>query len=291
MADGRWSRSGRRSAMGVTTRTREVLASVSLTGVLLIAAGAAVLAQDASQAPGSSGTALSPTGPSPTATWSPSWSPAPPSASDRIIRDEFEETGPWWTGSDEVGSSSIAGDAMHWTIDQKHRSIWDSVELPTVLDRVRVDASVLVDEGSGGGGPLCAGSDVGERALWAGINGDGEWLVGRIADTHLQVIDRGEIPFVRRHDVPSGAPYPLLVTLECTSDPLDGDRATVWVSGIQVADVVDDPVGPYQRVGLVASGDTPPFAMTFEDFEVFGPEGPASGVPAAGPTSTTSPGP
>jgi hypothetical protein len=223
---------------------------------------------------------VGPTG-TPSATWIPSWSPESPSSSDPIVRDEFLEAGPWWTGSDEIGTSGVAKGALRWTIGQERQTVWDSVVLPAALDQVRVDASVLVDEGNGGGGPLCAGADPGVHALWAGINGDGEWLVGRIADTHLQVIDRGEIPTVRRHDVPVGAAYPLLVTLECTSDPTAGDRARVWVSGIEVADVVDVPTGPYLRAGLTASADQPPFAITFEDFEAFaGPAG-ASPVPAA----------
>jgi hypothetical protein len=232
---------------------------------LLVATGAAVMAEGASP---SLAPSASTSGPS--ATWTPTWSPAPPSETAPIFRDEFRDAGSWWTGSDDVGSSTVAGGALHWTIGQEHRSIWDSIDLPAPLDRVRVDASVLVEQGIGGGGPLCAGADAGEHAIWAGINGDGEWLVGRISDTHLQVIDRGETPTVRRHDVPVGAPYPLLVTLECTSDPA-GDHAKVWVSGIQVADIVDAPVGPYLRAGLTASGDTPPFAITFQDFEVFGP--------------------
>lgn len=227
--------------------------------------------------------ALASSGPtaSPSATWTPSWSPAPPTAADPIVRDEFLDPGPWWTGSDDIGSSMVADGAMRWAIHGEHRSIWDSFELPEALGSVRVDSSVLVDTGSGGGGPLCAGSDPGEHALWAGVNGDGEWLVGRIVDTHLQVIERGEIPMVRRHDVPVGAPYPLLVTLECSSDPIAGDRARVWVSGIQVADVADVPVGPYLRAGLTASADQPPFAITFEDFEVFAGSAMASPLPSA----------
>ncbi|MFN8521440.1 MAG: hypothetical protein U0667_19125 [Chloroflexota bacterium] len=199
-----------------------------------------------------------------------------------IIRDEFAVAGTWWVGAEDTGTSQVGSGQLRWTIDQDRQSVWDSVDLPTGLAQVRVDASVLVDGGSGGGGPLCAGADVGARALWAGVNGDGEWLVGRIVDGHVQAIERGETPAVRRHDVPVGAPYPLLVTLECTADPDTGDRATVWVSGIQVADVVDQSVGPYLQAGLVGSADAAPFAMTFEDFEVLGPpEGSPS--PSAAP--------
>jgi hypothetical protein len=191
-----------------------------------------------------------------------------------IERDGFDEPGTWWIGSDDVASSVVTGGNMLWTIKADGTSVWDDVGLSTPLDRVRVDATVLVGDGSGGGGTLCAGADAGTHSLWAGINGDGEWLVGRIVDTRLQLAERGDAPRVRRHDVPVGAPYPWLVTLECTADPVAGDRVRLWVEGVQVADVVDDAVGPYARVGLVGSADTGGLSITFDDFTVYGDPGP-----------------
>jgi len=207
--------------------------------------------------------------PSPTG-WTPTWSPAPPDASHAVVRDPFDAAGTWWIGSDEVGTSNIVGGDLRWTIAKDRQSIWDATTLPMPLQEARVEATVLVEDGVGAGGPLCAGADESERAIWAAVNGEGEWLVGRIADSHIQVIERGETPIVRRHDVPVGAPYPTLVTLECTVDPEGADHYTVWFEGVQVADVVDEPFGPFLRAGLIASADEAGFAVLFDDFAVFG---------------------
>jgi hypothetical protein len=41
-----------------------------------------------------------------------------------------------------------------------------------------------------------------------------------------------------------------------------------------VADVTDEPVGPFRRAGLVATADEAGFSVTFDDYAVFGgPEG------------------
>jgi hypothetical protein len=250
---------------------------VAMAGALATALGTVALAASAvlAQSPSPAGSAEPPG-------WSPSWSPAPPDAARQIVRDAFDPPGPWWTGSDETGTSSIAGGRMRWTIVEDRRSIWDAPELPAPEGEVRVEATVLVEEGLGAGGPLCAGSETGERAIWAGVNGGGEWIVGRIVDSRVQVIERGERPRVRRHDVPVGAPYPLLVTLECTVDPEGADHYTVWIEGVQVADVVDEPIGPFLRAGLMATADEAGFEVLFDDFAVFaGPEL----LPSPGPTS------
>ena len=225
--------------------------------------------------------------PSPTG-WTPTWSPAPPDASDEVVRDSFDSAGTWWIGSDDVGTSNIVNGDLRWTIAKDRQSIWDATTLPGPLQEARVEATVLVEDGVGAGGPLCAGADESEHAIWAAVNGDGQWLVGRIADSHVQVIQRGETPIVRRHDVPVGAPYPTLVTLECTVDPEGVDHYTVWFEGVQVADVVDERFGPFTRAGLIASADKAGLSVLFDDFAVFGgPE--ALGSPDASAAAASSP--
>jgi hypothetical protein len=235
---------------------------------ILVAASGAVAAQDAS--PAASGLP-------------PSWSPAPPAATLELVRDTFDAPGDWWVGSDDVGTSSIADGGMRWTIVQDGRSIWDTPELPSVQDVVRVEAAVLVEDGIGAAGPVCAGSDTGERAIWAGVNGDDEWLVGRIADSRVQVIERGDLARVLPEDAWIGAPVPLLVTLECAVGVATTDSIAVWVEGVRVAEVVDERVGPYLRAGLMATADEAGLAVLFDDFAVFG-------GPQASPSPSVAPG-
>ncbi|MET0772091.1 MAG: hypothetical protein ABWZ82_03320 [Candidatus Limnocylindrales bacterium] len=254
-------------------------------GMAALATGG-VTAQDPSPTSDTSG---------PIPEWTPAWSPGPPDATHEIRRDTFDASGTWWTGSDDVGTSRVTFGDLRWTIAQDGQSIWDVFDLPLPLQEARVEASVVVEEGTGAGGPLCAGSDESRRAIWAGVNGDGEWLVGRIADSRVQVIERGEMPIVRRHDVPVGAPYPKLVTLECTVDPEGVDHYAVWIEGVQVADVVEDePVGPFLRAGLIASADEAGLLVVFDEFAVFGgPEALGSPGPSAAvvPSPSSAPAP
>ena len=84
---------------------------------------------------------------------------------------------------------------------------WRALDAPS--DVLQVEAVILVEKGSGGGGPICGPMEGQEPWHWAGVNGDGEWLVGRIAGTHLQVAARGELPVVRDPEAPVGAPLPI----------------------------------------------------------------------------------
>lgn len=280
-------------------RRRTWTASLVVASVIAASVGVAgpLDALAASPAPPAPSTSVSPprlASPAPSAStvpsaWPERWEPGPPVSTHEIVRDAFDTASVWWVGSDDSGSSSIRNGEMAWVITQDDQVIWDSRDLPGALDRVRVEAAVLVDQGSGGGGPLCGDADV-THALWAGLNGDGEWLVGRIVDGHLQVIDRGDQPRVRRHDVPVGAPYARLVTLECSAAPT-GDRAVVWVDGVQVADVTDDPVGPYTSAGLVASADQKGLRVLFDDFAILdAPSTPASPGVSSAPSLDPSPG-
>jgi len=201
------------------------------------------------------------------------------------------EPGPWWIGADEQGSSAYADGGMRWTLEGKG-VVWDVIDLGYDAVRLRVTAAVLVEQGSGGGGPTCAAGPDDAPFLWAGINGDGEWLLGRIVDRHLQVAERGELPTIRRHDVPTGAPFALRVTLDCSTDPLGGgDRARVWIEDVLVAEVEDVHVGPYRAAGLTAASDGPGFAILFDDFVADSREDPmdperSSDPPSGAPSST-----
>lgn len=207
---------------------------------------------------------------------SPQGSPASSWAPGHLLEDDFTtqraDPRPWWIGSDDFASSAYVDGGMRWQLHQAGL-IWDTIGFGQDSDRVRVSAEVVVEQGSGGGGPVCGtGGNEDGRYLWAGINGDGEWLVGRIIDRHLHISARGERPIIRRHDVPTGDLIPWRVTLECSTDPLgDGDHMTVWIQDVQVADVQDEQVGPYDLAGLAAASDGPGFAIVFDDFAADAP--------------------
>ncbi len=203
----------------------------------------------------------------PSAAGSPVSSPAPSGPTGELVRDTFDAPGPWWVGSDDVGTSSVADGVMRWTVIKDGRSIWDTRDLPVPQDRVRIEATVMVENGTGAGGPVCAGTDTAERSIWAGING-AEWLVGRLTDSRIQVIERGDLAAVLDEDVWIGA-VPLRVTLECAVDD-GGDRSTVWIEDVEVADVVGEPIGPFEEAGLIAIADQAGLTVLFDDFAVVG---------------------
>lgn len=199
-------------------------------------------------------------------------SSAPSGAPSRLLEDDFTtprpDPRPWWVGSDDFASSAYVDGGMRWQLHE-NGLIWDTIGFGLASDRVRVSADVIVEAGSGGGGPVCGtGGNEDGRYLWAGINGDGEWLAGRIIERRLHIAQRGEMPDIRRHDVPTGDLIPWRVTLECATDPQGGgDRMTVWIQDVRVADLQDDEqVGPYDLAGLGAASDGPGFSILFDDF-------------------------
>jgi hypothetical protein len=203
----------------------------------------------------------------PSVAGSPASSPAPSGTTGELVRDTFDAPGPWWVGSDEVGTSSVADGLMRWTVNKDGRSIWDTRDLPVPQDRVRIEATVMVEAGTGAAGPVCAGTDTADRSIWAGTNG-AEWLVGRLTDSRIQVIERGDLAAVLDEDVWIGA-VPLRVTLECAVDD-GGDRSTVWIEGVEVADVVGEPIGPFEEAGLIAIADQAGLTVLFDDFAILG---------------------
>jgi hypothetical protein len=232
-------------------------------------------------------------GGSPEPTWSlgapspvapPSWTPDAPSASHELVRDPFDAPGTWWIGTDEVGTNAIHDGGLRWTFLQDRRSSWDTQPLADPLSRVRVEAIVYVEDGSGGGGPVCAGDDAGTRSFWAGVNGDGQWLVGRIMDSHAQVTARGELLDALGDDA-IGAPQPRLVTLECSIGTSGGsDKVSVWIDGVRVADMASEAVGPFTSAGLTASADQQGFSIRFDDFAVYDEPRASQGSPSPDPT-------
>src|SRR5262249_24080340 len=55
-----------------------------------------------------------------------SFTPDGPRATRELLRDTFDTPGPWWIGTDEVGTNQIADGGLRWTFAQDRRSQWDT---------------------------------------------------------------------------------------------------------------------------------------------------------------------
>lgn len=254
-------------------------------GTVLVLAGSGIsVAQSPSAAPVVDAPSL------PGVQASPAASPIP----DPVFVETFDQPNDlWWTGKDERENTRYADGGLRTTLRVKGgSSAWQWVDLTAPTDHVRVEITMLVEKGSGGGGPICGDAAGDGRWFWGGINGDGEWLVGRILGSRVQVADRGERPVVRDHDAPVGAPYPVPVVLECQVDPSGGgDRVALWVQGVQVADLVDEAIGPYLQVGMITAGDEAGVTVWFDDLQAWdlaAHPATASPVPSPDPGASTS---
>jgi hypothetical protein len=199
-------------------------------------------------------------------------SPGPASSLPGVLlQEDFSRPGDWWVGSDRFSTNAYRDGGYGVQMNRGGRSQWDWRKLPDARDRLKVEALVLVEQGQGAGGPICGAAGGNDSWFWAGTNG-AEWLVGRIADTRLQVAERGPLPMVRDPDAPVGGALPSRVTLECAVDPDGaGDRVVVWVDGVQVADIVDSAIGPFDKGGLVYSSDRKGARLLFDDLVVSDP--------------------
>jgi hypothetical protein len=205
-----------------------------------------------------------------------------------LLQDDFSQPGDWWVGSDRTATSGYRDGGYGVQLHRGGRSLWDWQPLDEGHERLTVEASVLVERGSGAGGPICGPVEGDDPWIWAGTNG-ADWLVGRIVDTHLQLADRGPLPIVRDPDAPVGGQLPVRVTLECNVGDGDaGDRVIVWIDGTQVADLEDIKAGPYGKAGIVYSADRKGLRVLFDDLVVSDPAiaeaATASPVASPGPT-------
>ncbi len=184
-------------------------------------------------------------------------------ASEEVYRDDFATPSGWLITDDEVGRSAYEDGGLAMTVKADGSSIWDDHRLPEAHAVLRVEALVSGLEGSGGAGVAC-GSSLGlPRYLFAAVNGDAEWVFGRIIDGRLQVIDTGPLP----GDIDEQA---VRVGIECASSPDEGgDHVLVTMNGAGVdLPEFDIPVGPYDAATLVMSADSAPLSVVFDDLLV-----------------------
>lgn len=186
-------------------------------------------------------------------------------ATTEVWRDDLSAPSTWEVLSDDTGATAYTDGQLAMSVTADRQSVWDDHQLDRPWPVLRMEAWVATT-GEGMAGVGC-GSSLGlPRWLWAGTDGAGGWLWGRIIDTRLQVVDRGELPVQvdGRH---------VTLAIECASDPATGgDHVSVTTDGVQVATGFDIPVGPFDKATLLVSADTAPEEARFDDVVVLAGE-------------------
>jgi len=190
-------------------------------------------------------------------------SPAPGllGADTEVFRDDLSAPSVWEEISDDTGATAYADGRLVMSVIADGSNVWDDLELDAPADVLRVEAWVATT-GDGMAGVACGSSLGVPRWLWAGTDGAMGWLVGRMIDGRLQLIDRGDLPIEvdGRH---------VTLAIECASSPAEGgDHAVITANGIPVATLFDIPVGPYGAATLIVGADAPPVEALFDDILV-----------------------
>lgn len=174
---------------------------------------------------------------------------------DKPALDEtFTTPGSFPVSSDARGSLAYADGAFDIHVTAADFSLWSANILPASHAVLRVRGSVLVDTQDATGGVMC-GNASGDY-LYGAVGRDGQWVIGRIVDSTIQVMESGTLPATAL-GLPGSA---LDVRLECAVTGGLTDRMQLIVGGIKVADNSGAPrVGPFNRGALIGSsaGVTP----------------------------------
>src|SRR5688572_5944142 len=189
-------------------------------------------------------------------------------ATDEAYRDAFDVAPEWLDlGEDESGRTALEDGHVFMSVIGPGSNYWDHIALPSAAGVVRVEAMVELDGSAGSAaGPAC-GSAVGlPRWFVSGINGGGEWWLGRLVDGRLQVVDRGSL------GADPASRSAIRVAIECASAPSEGgDYVLMTVDDRLVAasmPLLDIPVGPYDKAGLLVATDGEQGSATFDDLIV-----------------------
>ncbi len=237
--------------------------------------------------------------PAPVASALPGASPVASGAS-LVFQETFDAPSDlWWTGRDSREDTEIAEGWLRTTLRGRgSNSTWQWADLPQPLASMRVDITVLVTQGPGGGGPMCGDASGDGAWYWAGVNESGEWLLGWVTGSRVHVEQRGERPDLADPDAPPGAGLlPVTLTLDCAVDPEGGpDQVTFAVAGEPVAMMTKRQIGPYSQAGFIVAGDKSGVTVFLDDLHVWdmaaqaavgspSPSAPASSVGAGAPAA------
>lgn len=202
--------------------------------------------------------------PSPASSAGPGWL----GATEEAYSEPFDVAPEWLDlGEDEGGRTAVEDGHVYMSVIGPEANYWDAVVLPGAAGVMRVEATVELDgSASTAAGPAC-GSAVGlPRWFVAGVNGDDEWWLGRLIDGRLQVVDRGNLI------VGSPSRSAVRVAIECVTAPSEGgDYVLITVDDQLVAvsmPVLDIPVGPFDKAGLLVGTDGEEGSATFDDLVV-----------------------
>lgn len=201
-------------------------------------------------------------------------------ATTEVWRDDFSAPTTWQILSDDTGTTSYVDEQLSMSVIQDSGTVWDDHVLDAPQAVLRVEALVTPD-GDGMGGIACGSAKGLDRWLWAGTDGSGSWLLGRLIGTRLQVTQRGDLP--REVDWEH-----VHLVLECASSPEEGgDHAVLVANGVPLTTAFDIPVGPYGKATLLVGADTAPETVLFDDMVVSG--GPAYVAPEPGTLPSPAP--
>ena len=169
---------------------------------------------------------------------------------------------------------------------------WDQYRLPASVDVIYAHASVsFAPENVGAAGVMCSADGGLPRSFVAGINA-GSWWLGRLIDGRLQVVTAGDLGELAGRPDPEVAP--VKVAIECAGVPESGgDYVQVLIDdqpvGVGTFPLLDIPVGPYDRAGILVGTDGDPTTdMSIDDFTVYTGD---TFAPLGGPLPPGFPGP
>jgi hypothetical protein len=185
---------------------------------------------------------------------------------DMVVLDESFTSGDrWGLAEDENGSISNTDGTLRLAIAVAPSAKWTWSELGTEAPVLWMRTDVGLSAAGGAAGPMCGTGDASPAFIFGVVTTADEWVIGRILENALTVLSRGPLPgstSLREGDH-------AVVSLECAMTGAGGDRAALWVNGVNVADLsLEQADGPFSRAGLLAEGYASGFEARIDDVVV-----------------------
>ena len=185
---------------------------------------------------------------------------------DTVVLDEpFTSGDRWGLAEDENGSISYADGTLRLAIAVAPSAKWTWSELGAEAPVLWMRTNVGLSAAGGAAGPMCGTGDASPTFIFGVVTTADEWVIGRTFENALTVLSRGPLPGSTSLREGGHA----VVSLECAMTGAGGDRAALWVDGVNVADLsLEQSDGPFARAGLLAEGYASGFEATIDDVVV-----------------------